>query len=56
MTNTGGGGSGGCTTGTAQNGGKGGSGIVIIALPKFVITFDLSVGNSGLTADFTGLT
>ena len=56
LSNTGGGGAGGPWDGSGLAGSNGGSGIVIIALPKFVITFDLSVGNSGLVADFTGLT
>ena len=48
LLNTGGGGGG--------DGGNGGSGIVIVALPKYLITFAHSVGDSGLVADFTGLT
>ena len=56
IANTGGGGGAGGHDGGGKVGGDGGSGIIIIYLPKFTITFALSVGNSGLVADFTGLT
>jgi hypothetical protein len=54
--NTGGGGGGGYGGMGGAAGASGGSGIIQIITTKFEINFDISVGNSNLEADFTGLT